>query len=288
MNFINKLNRKFGKYAIHNLMFYIIILYATGYLLFMINPNFYERFLSLDVEKILRGQIWRLATFIIQPPDTSILFLALELYIYYMIGTNLERAWGAFRFNLYFISGILFNILATIILFFITGYSISYGLIYINRSLFFAFAALYPNVQFLLFFILPVKVKYLAYFYGAFIVYEVIKLSFSGIYGIALAVAILVSLGNFLIYFLSTRNYQRLSPSEYKRKANYKKQVKAGRMGNVVDFNGAKKITRHKCTVCGRTELDDDNLEFRFCSKCDGDREYCMDHLFTHEHVKKQ
>jgi hypothetical protein len=288
MNFINKLNRKFGKYAIHNLMFYIIILYATGYLLFMINPNFYERFLSLDVKMILKGQIWRLATFIIQPPNTSILFLALELYIYYMIGTNLERAWGAFRFNLYFLSGILFNILATIILYLITGISFSYGLIYINRSLFFAFAALYPNVQFLLLFILPVKVKYLAYFYGAFIIYEVIKLSFSGVYGIALAVAILVSLGNFLIYFLSTRNYQRLSPSEYKRKTNYKKQVKAGRMGNVVDFNGRKTITRHKCTVCGRTEMDDDNLEFRFCSKCEGNYEYCMDHLFTHEHVKKQ
>ncbi len=288
MNIINKLNRKYGKHAIHNLMFYIIILYATGFLIDMINPYFYSKYLSLDVAMILKGQIWRLGTFIIQPPETNVLFLALELYIYYMIGTNLERAWGAFRFNLYFLSGILFNIVATFILYFITGYSISHGLIYINRSLFFAFAALYPNIQFLLFFILPVKVKHLAYLYAAFIIYEMITLSFSGIYGIALAVAILVSLGNFLIYFFATRNFKGLSPSEFKRKSNYKKQVKAGRGAKVVDFQGKKVITRHKCAVCGRTELDDDSLEFRFCSKCDGNYEYCTDHLFTHEHVKNQ
>lgn len=288
MNIINKWNRRFGKFAVHNLMFYIIILYATGFILDMINPYFYNQYLSLDVAKILKGQIWRLGTFIIQPPETNLLFLALELYIYYMIGSNLERAWGAFRFNLYFLSGILFNIIATFLMYLITGYSISYGLIYINRSLFFAFAALYPNIQFLLFFILPVKVKHLAYLYAAFIIYDIIKLSFTGIYGIALAVTILVSLGNFLIYFLSTRNYQKYSPSEYKRKAKFRRDVSAGRGEKVVDFNTRKVVTRHKCTVCGRTELDDDTLEFRFCSKCDGNYEYCSDHLFTHEHIKKQ
>lgn len=286
MNFINKLNRKFGRYAIHNLMFYIIILYAAGFFMDMANPMFYSEYLKLDIDKVLHGQVWRIVTFIIQPTGSSnLLFLALELYIYYMIGTSLENSWGAFRFNLYYLSGILFNILATVIMYIFTGTSYNLGLTYINRSMFFAFAALFPNIQFLLFFILPIKVKHLAYFYGAFILYQ-IYLSFAA-HEYYVGVSIAVALGNFLIYFLSTRNYKNISPMEYKRKSNYKRQVRsASKTGNVVDFKGRKAVTRHKCAICGRTELDDENLEFRFCSKCDGNYEYCMDHLFTHEHVK--
>lgn len=288
MNFINKLNRKFGRYAIHNLMVYIIALYAVGFFMNIVNPDFYYQYLMLDIDKLLHGQIWRLVTFIIQPTDSSnLLFLFFELYIYYMIGNSLESAWGAFRFNLYYLSGILFNILATVIMYLFTGVSYNLGLTYINRSMFFAFAALYPNVQFLLFFILPIKVKYLAYVYGAFILYQIYQSFAAHQYFVGVAIA--VALGNFLIYFLSTRNYRNISPSEFKRRASYKRQVKnASSTGNVVDFRGRKAITRHKCAVCGRTELDDENLEFRFCSKCDGNYEYCVDHLFTHEHVKNQ
>ncbi len=285
MNLMNKLNRKYGRYAIHNLMFYIILLYAAGFLMNMINPDFYGKYLMLDIDKVLHGQIWRIVTFIIQPTsDTNMLFLAIELYLYYMIGNSLENAWGAFRFNMYYISGVFFNILAVILVYLFTGQSIVLGLTYINRSMFFAFAALYPNVQFLLFFIIPVKVKFLGYIYGAYVLYEIYTTIKLGQYFVGIAIAI--ALGNFLIYFLSTRNYKRISPNEFKRKANYKRQVKSGQGGNVVEFRGKKAITRHKCAVCGRTELDDENLEFRFCSKCDGNYEYCMDHLFTHEHVK--
>ncbi|MGB8454982.1 MAG: hypothetical protein WCD89_21965 [Anaerocolumna sp.] len=285
MNLLNKLNRKYGRYAVHNLMFYIILLYAAGFLINVINPSFYYDYLMLDIDKVLQGQIWRIATFIIQPTSGShILFLAIELYLYYMIGNSLENAWGAFRFNMYYLSGVLFNILAIIVIYIFTGLNVNLGLTYINRSMFFAFAALYPNVQFLLFFIIPVKVKYLGYIYGAYVLYEIFASIMNGQYFVGIAIA--VALGNFLIYFLSTRNYKRISPNEFKRKANYKRQVNAGRGGNVVEFKGKKTITRHKCAVCGRTELDDENLEFRFCSKCDGNYEYCMDHLFTHEHVK--
>lgn len=283
---MNKWNRKYGRYAIHNLMIYIIVLYAVGFFLDMMNPDFYGRYLMLDIDKVLQGEVWRIVTFIVQPTDSgNFLFLAIELYLYYMIGNSLENAWGAFRFNLYYLSGVLFNILAIIILYLFTGRSYILGLSYINRSMFFAFAALYPNVQFLLFFVIPVKVKYLGYLYGAFILYEIYASIAAHQYYVGVAIA--VALGNFLIYFLSTRNYKRVSPSEFKRKANYKRQVReASNTGNVVDFKGRKTITRHKCAVCGRTELDDENLEFRFCSKCDGNYEYCMDHLFTHEHVK--
>ena len=103
MNWINKLERKFGRYAIHNLMHYIIILYAVGFALNLIAPGFYMEYLSLDASAILHGQIWRIVTFLIQPPDGSPIFIIFALYLYYMIGQNLEAAWGAFRFNLYFL-----------------------------------------------------------------------------------------------------------------------------------------------------------------------------------------
>lgn len=285
MNFINKLNRKFGKYAVHNLMFYIICLYITGFIIDLINPYFYNRYLMLDIDKVLHGEIWRIVTFIIQPTNTrGMFFLAIELYLYYVIGNALENAWGAFRFNMYYLSGILFNVLAVIIIYVFTGHSFNLGLTYINRSMFFAYAALYPNVQLLFLFLIPVKIKYLAMIYGAYILYDVYLYFSRGYYYVGIAIA--VALGNFLIYFLSTRDYRRISPADVKRRTSFKRQVRAARGNNIVEFKGKKAITRHKCAICGRTELDDENLEFRFCSKCDGNYEYCMDHLYTHEHVK--
>ncbi|MFV0343799.1 MAG: rhomboid family intramembrane serine protease [Anaerocolumna sp.] len=284
MNLMNKLNRKFGKYAIHNLMLYVVVLYALGFFISMFNPYFYYQYLSLDISKVLRGELWRLVTFIIRPPSTSLLFLVFSLYLYYMIGNALENAWGAFKFNLYYLSGILLNIIGTFIFYFITGYNIHLGITYINQAMFFAFASLYPNVQFLLFFFIPVKVKYLSYLYGAFVAYDIFTSLVSGDYG--RCIMIILALGNFFVYFLSSRNYRSISPKEFKRRNAYKKAVRATVGGdNVVEFQGRKRITRHKCSICGRTELDDENLEFRFCSKCDGNHEYCMDHLFTHEHV---
>lgn len=285
MNIINKLNRKYGKFAIPNLMFYIIIMYITGYIISFINPYFYNMYLSLDVSKILQGQVWRIITFIIRPTGQLSLWTIFELYLYYMIGSSLERAWGSFRFNLYYFSGMLFNVIAIFIIYFVTGRSADIGLFYINRSLFLAFAALYPNIQFLIFFIIPVKVKYLGILYGGILVFDMISSLMQGFY--VNTIAILISIGNFLIFFLSTRNYKKFSPKEYARKKSYKREVNRNRTGTVTNFPGKKEISRHKCAVCGKTELDDESLEFRFCSKCEGDYEYCTDHLFTHEHVKK-
>lgn len=286
MNFINKLNRKYGKYAIHNLMLYIVVLYAAGYFINMANPYFYLNYLSLDFAKIMRGEVWRLVTFIIQPPTNNLLFLVFSLYLYHMIGNALESAWGAFRFNLYFLSGIILNILGSLVYYLTTGRNVDLGIVYINQAMFFAFASLFPNVQFLLFFFLPVKVKYLSYLYGAFVVYDLVTSLIGGQYG--KCIMIILALGNFLVYFFSSRNFRSMSPKEFKRRNTYKRAVRSSVGGdNVVEFQGKKRITRHKCAVCGRTELDDENLEFRFCSKCDGNYEYCMDHLFTHEHVHK-
>lgn len=270
MNLLNKLERKFGKYAIHNLMYYIIILYGIGTVLDMVAPEIYINYLSLNAAAILRGQVWRIFTFLIQGPGDGILFAFIALYLYYMIGTNLENQWGAFRFNMYFLVGILGHVLAAIIVYLIIGKSYLLGTSYLNFSLFFAFAATYPNMQFLLFFIIPVKAKWLAWFNGAYFAYMFITGN------IATRICVVLSFTNFLIFFLATRNYKKMSPHEIHRKKVYKRAV-----------SQQKGITKHKCAICGRTEEDGDELEFRFCSKCDGNYEYCQDHLFTHKHIKK-
>lgn len=288
MNWINKLERKWGKYAIPNLMYYIIILYAFGFALGLFAPNFYYQYLSLNAAAILKGQIWRMVTFLIQPPSTNIWFVVFTLYLYYMIGRQLEYAWGTFRFNLYFFTGVLLHILAALITYAVLGVSLPIGTFYLNLSLFFAYAAMYPNQEFLLFLVLPIKVKYLAYLDAAYFAYTIIQAflpayggSVVGFYYRANALAAFVSILNFLIFFLSMRNMRRFSAKEMHRKHTYHKMVKEAREAKA-DASGA----RHRCAVCGRTELDDPNLEFRYCSKCNGNYEYCQDHLFTHEHVK--
>lgn len=293
MNWINKLERKFGKYAIPNLMYYIIILYIVGFVLDMLAPGFYYNYLALDAYAILHGQVWRMITFIIQPPETSLIFVIFTMYLYYMIGRELEYAWGTFRFNLYFFAGVLFHIIAAILMYFVLKISLPVGTYYLNMSLFLAYAALYPNQQFLLFGILPIKVKYLAWIDMAYFGYTILQgilpayggnaaLGWYQLVYQANALAAFVSLLNFLIFYLSSRNTRRFSPKEMKRKHTYRMEVNEGKRNQQQYENGAK----HRCAVCGRTELDDENLEFRYCSKCNGNYEYCQDHLFTHEHIK--
>lgn len=288
MNWINKLERKCGKFAIPNLMYYIIILYTFGFVLSLVAPEFYFQYLSLDANAVLHGQVWRLITFLIQPPSSNVWFMIFALHLYYMIGQQLEYAWGTFRFNLYFFTGVLFHILAALVTFFITGVSFPIGTGYLNLSLFFAYAAIYPNQQFLLFFVLPVKVKYLAWVDAAYFGYAILQAFLpaygGGVFGIiyqANAIAAAVSILNFLIFYLSTRNLKRYSPKEVHRKKVYRRAMNEAKRESAGP-GGAK----HRCTVCGRTELDDPNLEFRYCSKCNGNYEYCQDHLFTHEHIK--
>ena len=288
MNWISKLERKFGRYAVPNLMFYVIILYTAGFAVSLIAPEFYYQYLSLNIEAVFHGQIWRLVTFLMQPPSSSALFMVFALYLYYMIGRQLEYAWGAFRFNLYFFTGVLFHILAALLVYVIAGVSFPLGTFYLNLSLFFAFAALYPNEQFLLFMVVPIKVKYLAWLDAAYFGYAILQAflpayggSVLGIVYKANALAAVVSILNFLIFYVSTRNMKRYSPKEVHRKRAYKKAVNTARQEK--NYEGG---ARHKCAICGRTELDNENLEFRYCSKCNGNYEYCEDHLFTHEHVK--
>ena len=289
-NWLSKLERKFGRYAVPNLMYYIIILYAAGFVLNIVNPEFYYRYLSLNAQAVLHGQVWRIVTFIIQPPSDSLVFIVFALYLYYMIGQHLEQAWGAFRFNLYFFSGMLFHVIAALLAYAVTGLILPMSIWYLNMSLFFAFAALYPDVQFLVFFMIPVKVKYLALIDALYFIYPVVQAFlpayggnvYLGSYYKANAMEAVVSLLNFLIFFLGSRNMRPYSPRQRKRKREFQQNIKRAQRPVQMYANGA----RHMCAICKRTELDDPNLEFRYCSKCNGNYEYCQDHLFTHTHVK--
>lgn len=287
MKFLDKMQRKFGKYAISNLVQYIIAIYLVGIVIYLINPMVYFKYLSLDFSMIMKGQLWRLVTFLCFPRGLD-LFMIFELYLYYLLGSSLERNWGSFRFNVFIFSGIICEIIAMFIAYLALGnfsvYIMGDVLNYVYRTMFFAFAMLYPNMQMMLMFIIPIKIKYLAWIYAAIFAYSVVNSITSGLW--PLAIAMVVAVANVIVFFLATRNYKRISPKEYKRRTNYKRQVRnAYNPDNVVQFRGRTAVTRHKCAVCGRTELDDENLEFRFCSKCDGNYEYCMDHLYTHEHV---
>lgn len=278
---MNKLERKIGKYAVPNLMRIVIAVYGFGVLLSYVSPNLLA-FMTLEPYYIFRGQIWRLITWVLIPSQSNILFVLIMLYFYYSIGTNLERTWGEFRFNLYMWGGVLFTDIGAIVLYLImhatTGQPALVGSLfsisYLNMSLFLAFAVTFPEMQILLYFIIPVKMKWMGYVYGALVAYEM--LTGNG----AVRTAIIASLLNFLVFYLTTRNYKSISPSNIKRKRKFKKEVR--------EAMPKKGVTKHKCAVCGRTELDGDDLVFRFCSKCDGNYEYCQDHLFTHEHVKKK
>lgn len=253
MKLLNKLERKLGRYAIPNLMKYVVVLFIVGLFFGSFMPGIYN-YLALDFNLVMKGQVWRLITFIVPYSHISgIFFFAISTYFFYIIGNSLEQNWGAFRLNLYFFSGVFFNIIASLIMFLITGSSVSSvdSLSLICSTMFFAFAALYPNVAFYVYFLIPVKAKYLALLEGAVYIYYIYNYIVSHEY--FLIIPLVVAFANFLIFFFATRNYHRISPSELRRKATYRRQMSDARnTGNVTQFRGKNVITRHKCAVCSR------------------------------------
>ena len=285
MKFIDKLERKFGRFGIPNLTIYMIVCYVIGYALMIVNPGILN-WLSLEPAYILRGQVWRLVTWVLYPPSTSgVLWFAIAvLFFYYPIGTSLERTIGTFRYTLYILSGVIFTILGAFILYFLLGGNVLVGNVfstyYISLSTFLAYAMCYPDMQVLLMFIIPVKMKWMAIFYVVIVVYEMIQYIMAGAW--YLVIPIVASLLNFIIFYFGTKDFSRYNPKEIHRRNEFRRAMEPqGRMKS-----GSGSVTKHKCAICGRTELDDPNLEFRFCSRCNGNYEYCQDHLFTHTHVK--
>ena len=159
MKLFDKLEQKLGRFAIRNLTLYIIILYIGGFILQLTNPGFYLLKLSLNMERIFAGEVWRLITFIIYPPTTQVLWFLLELVILYFLGNHLERMWGRFYYNLYIFLGLFFLVLASFLAYVIGGWVLLLTPDNLYMTLILAFAMTLPDMQFLLYFIIPVRAK---------------------------------------------------------------------------------------------------------------------------------
>lgn len=280
---IDKFCRDHPNFGIPNLMLYIAVANVAIYLLdtFSLGASI-SSMLDFDRYAIFHGQIWRLVTFVLLPQGgdflffkgSGIFFVILSAYFYFWIGRLLEREWGTAHFSVFYFGGVILNIIYGLI----TGYASMY---YINLSMFFSFAVLFPDMQILLFYILPVKVKWLAWIDAALFAWEVVSnLLVGNIVGALLPV---VAILNFLIFFWSdfveAVNYRkrRYQHQHSKQTVNFKKAAKS---------TYEKKGYIHKCAVCGKTDTEYPDLEFRYCSKCNGYYCYCMEHINNHQHIQ--
>lgn len=268
------------RFGIPNLMLYIVIGNVAVYLLSVLtraNDIGALSFLAFSLRGLLRGEVWRIITFIFVPGFTSPFWLIVSLYFYYWIGSTLEREWGTARFNLYYFSGTLLTVLGAVLAGLITGQVdlLVAGTTYVNLSMFLAFAVLFPDMQVLIFFILPVKMKWLAWLDGALFALNVVLSLIKGDWvGVILPI---VALLNFLVFIWPEiqRLHDRRRHQTARQTVNFRKAVRQQQQ---------QKGYRHKCAVCGRTDADYPDLQFRYCSKCAGYHCFCQDHIFTHVH----
>ena len=263
MNWLDKLERRFGRFAIQNLMSYIIVANAAILALYGLMPSVGLSVidkLSFVPQFVLKGEIWRFVTFIFIPPSLQLIWGIFALIFYYSISNSLEMQWGSFKFNVYYLIGML-GTAAFSLLFRIPGTPT-----YLNLSLFLAYAKIYADREIYLFLILPVKVKYLGWIYWAVLLFSAI----SG--GIGNMILIVVSLANYFLFF-GKDNIKSLG-----------RKTKAAPQRREFKKDRPTVIHIHRCSVCGVTDRSNPDMEFRYCSKCDGHYEYCADHIFDHDH----
>jgi hypothetical protein len=259
---LNKLERTFGRYAIHHLAL-ILVMGQVGVLLMALLGRLDLDRLVLLPHLVTDGEAWRLFTFFFVPPDSSPLFVAFAWYLFYLMGSALEGYWGAFRFNLFIFIG---YVLTVGVGFLTPGYPVSNA--YIAGSVFLAFAFLNPDFELCIFFILPIKIKWLA-------LITWLGYALSCILGDwNTRLMILASTGNFLLFFgrdivLSMKmNRRRMS-------------VQAKKFSRSSENEGP----RHRCHSCNKNSDTHPQTDFRYCSKCSGDECYCPDHIANHTHV---
>jgi len=270
--------------GIPNLMLYIAVANVAIYFIDLFSGGGYSLSALLDFDRsaIFSGQVWRLVTFVLLPQGgdflffrgTGIFFVVISAYFYFWIGSLLEREWGTTKFNIFYLSGVVLNILFGLV----TGHA---SMHYVNLSMFFAFAVLYPDMQILLMYILPVKAKWLAWIDAALFAWDVVSALLAG--SVAGALLPIVAIANFLIFF-----WEDLTEALSYRKQRFQHRHSA----QTVDFKKAaksayeKKGYLHKCAVCGKTDADYPDLEFRYCSKCNGYYCYCPEHIHDHVHIQ--
>ena len=271
------------RFGIPNLMRVIVIGNVAVYVLMLLtqaNDANALSFLTFNLNALLHGEVWRLVTFVFVPAYSSPFALLISLYFYYWIGSTLERQWGTAKFNLYYISGALLTVLGVVLASLITGnpYLTAASTGYVNLSMFFAFAFLFPDTTVLLFFILPVKMKWLAYLDGALFAFDIIKAI--GAHNWAGVVLPIVALLNFAVFIWPEVHYLK----ERAKYQNSRKTVQFRQAQQQQAKQAQQQGYRHKCAVCGRTDADFPDLEFRYCSRCAGYHCFCQDHIFNHVH----
>jgi len=275
------------RFGIPNLMRVIVIGNVAVYVLMLLtqaNDANALSFLTFNLNALLHGEVWRLVTFVFVPAYSSPFALLISLYFYYWIGSTLERQWGTAKFNLYYISGTLLTVLGVVLASLITGnpYLTAAGTGYVNLSMFFAFAFLFPDTTVLLFFILPVKMKWLAYLDGALFAFDIIKAI--GAHNWAGVVLPIVALLNFAVFIWPEVHYLK----ERAKYQNSRKTVQFRQAQQQQAKQAKQQGYRHKCAVCGRTDTDYPDLQFRYCSKCVGYHCFCQDHIFNHVHFTEE
>ena len=290
---MNDLRRRFERFCltnrnkgIPNLMLWIAIGNVLVYVLTVIDPSrVVYGALQFSRAAILRGQVWRLFsyifTYLLDTGGIGFLLAALSLYIYYQFGRMLEGSWGVFRFNLYYLTGIVLTDVFGLLL----GGGVSATAL--NLSIFLAIATLAPDMQILLYFIIPVRIKYLAWLDLALTLVNVVRNLVN--YGLLRFYWLMpiVPILNYLIFF--GKDVQKILPDFLKRRTRANPGG-AARRPDARWADGYRSKTgeqpyRHKCTVCGRTDTQYPNLEFRYCSRCSGYRCYCIDHINNHAHI---
>lgn len=262
MGLLDKLERRLGRYAIPNVTLMLIIGQAVAFMGQLSVPGGLDA-LYLVPRDVMNGEFWRLFTFLIVPPTDSVIFIIFALYLFYLMGTALESHWGALRYNLYLLIAWVMTVAAAWV-----APDVPASNAYLLSSVFLAFAFLYPEFELLLFFILPVKVKWLALITWLFLAYTVLTGDWQTR---ALAVA---SVANFLVFFAP----------QIIRRVRYGQRRMASQTQAAIDRDRA----FHVCAVCGITDKTHPQMDFRYCAQCGSDYAYCTEHLNRHEHKTKR
>lgn len=269
MRAIERFAYKHPNFGVKRLMLYLTIGNVALWLVGMVNPVLLS-YMSFDAALVLRGQIWRLFTFMLYPPSTG-MWAFIAFYFYYWIGNTLEQYWGTPQFNIYLLIGYGLTLLYGFLAYLLFGVRIAVTGYYLYLSMFFSFAALFPEMQVLLFFIIPIKMKWLALVDAAFFLLEVVTTRFPA--NLLPVVAVL----NFFVFF-GGELWRRIPRRASRNTVNFRKE------SSRIRREQRQQLYKHKCAVCGCTDTDYPELEFRYCSRCAGYHCFCQDHINNHIH----
>ena len=288
---MKNLRRKFEVYCyknrdkgIPNLMLYIVLGTAVVYIMSQMSGNaFLYYLLCFDRSLILRGQVWRLITYPLTYSAGNLLLTAVALFCYYSLGRAMENIWGTLRFNLYYLSGVVM----------MDVYCLIFGgtadVAYLNMSLFLAYATLFPDAHFLLFFIIPIKAWIFALIDLVMVLIGLVSYPFPyNLFSV-------ISLANYFLFF--GKDVLNVIPMSWRANAArlFRQKPPVQKRAKIIRFDAGsyeasqasvKAPYTHRCTVCGRTDVSNPELEFRYCSRCKGYYCYCQDHINNHSHIQ--